>query len=76
MEYVFAVCPSRELTLPAELVSRFDEAIERADVLTKEKGIAYSAIPLKTPEWRGICGNCGQPWTPAGFDISDVRIES
>jgi hypothetical protein len=64
-DYVFAVCEGPELTMPAELVLDWNEAIALAEQRTRETGIGYSVNPLKTPDWRGICGNCGQPWRPA-----------
>jgi hypothetical protein len=63
-DYVFAVCEGITLSLPAELVSTFNKGIKRAKDLRKRTGKAHSVFPLKTPDWQGLCGNCGQPWRP------------
>jgi hypothetical protein len=64
-EYVYAVCPGDTLSLPAQLVSTFEEGIEIARAAAAQRtGGAHSVFPLKAPDWQGLCGNCGQPWRP------------
>jgi hypothetical protein len=63
-EYVFAVCEGDQLTLPAQLVADFGEGITLAQSEMGRTGKQYGVWVLKTPDWHGLCGNCGEPWKP------------
>jgi ribosomal protein L32 len=63
-EYVFAVCKGSTLKLPAQLVWDFQAGVEIAREATERTGMRHSVWPLKTPDWHGLCGNCGKHWIP------------
>lgn len=81
-QYVFAVFASERMFLKQHvdlpecgfvgLYLDFDYAKGIADLNAENSGHPYSVIPLKTPDWRGICGNCGKPWVP---DCSQSALE-
>jgi hypothetical protein len=72
MEYVFAVCEGDTFRLPAELVDTFELAVSLARAQSVNTGKVWYVFPLKTPDWQGICGNCGKPWKPAHSQPVDM----
>jgi hypothetical protein len=63
-DYVFAVCEGGAMNLPAQLVADFMDGIKLAQTKTNHTGKVFSVWPLKTPDWHGLCGHCGEPWMP------------